>query len=108
MNKWLGIGNLTRDIELRYNGDQPIAKFTIACNEYADKVDFVPITVFGKLAETCNMYLSKGKAVGVTGRLQTSTYEKDGAKRTSFEIIADKVDFLTPKEKKPTLEDLPF
>lgn len=109
MNQWQGIGNLTRDVELRYNGDLAIAKFTIACNEYPDEVDFIYITVFGKTAENCNKYLSKGKSVGVTGRLKTSTYEKNGEKRTSYEIRANRVDFLSPvKKEDPALDDLPF
>lgn len=112
MNTWSGIGNLTKDVELRYSGENPRAKFTLACSGYADHTDFIFVTVFGKQAENCNMYLKKGSKAGVTGRLNTGSYEKDGKTVYTWDIVADRVEFLDKKEKKEEQDiypdDLPF
>jgi single-strand DNA-binding protein len=103
MNRWLGIGNLGRDPEVRFTqGKQAVANFSIAINEkWTDKdgkknerTEWVRIVVWGKLAELCGEYLTKGRQVGVEGRLQTREYEKDGETRYATEIVADRVDFL--------------
>ena len=62
-----------------------------------EKTEWHRIVVFGKLAENCETYLSKGKKVCVEGRIQTSSYERDGIKRYSTQIIASNVEFLSPK-----------
>ena len=117
MNNVNIIGNLTKDVELRYNGDKPIANFRIAINGYADHTDFIPVTVFGKQAEACNMYLKKGSKVGISGRISTGSYEKDGKTFYTWNVTAVTVDFLDRKEKaekfsigvfEPTNEDIPF
>jgi single-strand DNA-binding protein len=106
MNRWLGIGNLGRDPEVRFTqGKQAVANFSIAINEkWTDKdgkknerTEWVRIVVWGKLAELCGEYLTKGRQVGVEGPLQTREYEKDGEKRYATEIVADRVDFLGSK-----------
>ena len=107
MNKWLGTGNLTKDVELRYNGEQAIAKFTLASNDLK-KANFIPVTVFGRNAEACNMYLKKGSKAGVIGHIDTGSYEKDGRTIYTWEVIADApVEFLDRKEKEEKL-DIPF
>ena len=114
MNSVNIIGNLTKDVELRYNGDQAIAHFTVAVNGYKEKVDFIPVKVFGKSAEACNMYLKKGSKVGISGSISTGSYEKDGQKIYKWEVIGH-VDFLGGKtvEKTPSgfdivMDDIPF
>jgi single-strand DNA-binding protein len=106
MNRWLGIGNLGRDPEVRFTqGKQAVANFSIAINEkWTDKdgkkqerTEWVRIVVWGKLAELCGEYLAKGRQVGVEGRLQTREYEKDGEKKYATEIVADRVEFLGSK-----------
>jgi single-strand DNA-binding protein len=105
LNKVLLIGNLTRDPELRYiPSGTAIAKFGLAVNrEYQDKtsgekkenVCFIDITVWGKQAEVCNQYLSKGRPVFIEGRLEFSTWEtKEGDKRNKLEVVAERVQFL--------------
>lgn len=119
MNKWIGIGRLTKDPEINttQNG-KAVCKFTLAVNRpYKDEsgdnqADFLPIIVWDKLADNCCRYLSKGKQCAVTGRIQTRSYEaQDGSKRYVTEIIANEVEFLSPKaegeEKPPRIEDLP-
>jgi single-strand DNA-binding protein len=105
LNKVLLIGNLTRDPELRYiPSGTAVAKFGLAVNrDYVDKASgekkentcFVDVTVWGKQAEICNQYLSKGRPVFVEGRLEFSTWEtKDGDKRSKIEVVGERVQFL--------------
>lgn len=103
-NKVLLMGNLTRDPELRFTaGGSAVASFGLAVNrkykqgeELKEDVCFVEITVWGKLAENCTEYLSKGRSVFVDGRLNFSTWEtKEGQKRNKLDVVANTVDFLS-------------
>lgn len=102
MNKFIGIGRLTRDIELRFTqAGKAVASFTIAIDSgYGDnkRTDFVPIVAWEKLAEVCSSNLSKGRKILVEGRLQISEYEKDGQKRRSTDIVAQNIEFLDSKQ----------
>lgn len=104
MNKVFLIGNLTRDPELNTTpSGVAVCKFGIAVNRNfssADgtrETDFFNITVWRNQAENCGKYLNKGNKVAVVGSLQTHTYEVDGQKKTGIDIVADNVEFLTPK-----------
>jgi len=112
LNRVLLIGNLTRDPELRYiPSGTAVAKFGVAVNrEYTDKTSgekkentcFVDITVWGRQAETCNQYLSKGRPVFIEGRLEYSTWEtKEGDKRNKLEVVAERVQFLGGRREEP-------
>ena len=103
MNSVALIGRLTRDPEVRYStsGSQmAIAKFTIAVDrertakDGEQSADFIGITCFGKTAELVEKYMGKGRLVGVTGRIQTGSYEKDGRKVYTTDVIADRGQFL--------------
>ncbi len=108
LNKVLLIGNLTRDPELRYSGGgqggTAITKFGLATNrqwrnqsgEQQEDTCFVDITVFGRQAETCYEYLSKGRPVFIEGRLSFSSWEdrETGARRSKLEVIGERVQFL--------------
>ena len=100
MNRWNGVGNLTRDPQLSYiAGDDPkaVCRFTVAINDgYGDKkrTDYINVVVFGKSAENCDRFLSKGSKVGVSGRIQTGSYEKNGQKYYTTDIVASEVEFL--------------
>lgn len=106
INNILVIGRLTRDPEKRRtNNGKSVATFTIASdrdfkNAQGEKeTDFIPVVVWRGLADTCCEYLSKGKLVAVEGRLQIRMYEaKDGSKRTAAEIVAQNVQFLSPRK----------
>ena len=98
------MGNLTRDPELRFTaGGAAVANFGLAVNrkykqgeEWKEDVCFVDVTVWGKLAENCTEYLSKGRSVFVDGRLNFSSWEaKDGQKRNKIDVVANSVDFLS-------------
>lgn len=103
MNKVMLIGNLTRDPELRSTtSGVNVCNFSIAVNRRNKSAsgeqitDFFNIVAWRQLGETCHKYLSKGKKVSVVGSIQSRTYEKDGTKRTAYDIIADEIDFLSP------------
>ena len=100
LNRWMGIGNLASDPELRMTADgQAILKLRLACNEsYLDKsntrverTEFVSITIWGKRGEALAKILTKGSSLYVEGSLRTSSYEKDGEKRYRTEIVASNV-----------------
>jgi single-strand DNA-binding protein len=94
------IGNLARDPEIRYGQNNlAIAKFTMALNRPPRNgedagADFVRVTAFGKQAELVERYLTKGRKVAIEGRIQTGSYEKDGQKIYTTDIIANRVEFV--------------
>ena len=101
MNTVALIGNLTRDPEIRYTTSQmAIATFAIAINRPPKKdgseggADFPRITVFGTQAENCNKFLKRGSKVGIIGKIQTGSYEKDGQRIYTTDVVADRVEFL--------------
>lgn len=104
MNKFFGIGRLTKDPEMTQTQTGIcVCKFTLAIDrKYGDKTaDFLPIITWKNTAENCSKYLKKGSMVGVVGSVQTRSYEaSDGSKRYVTEISADEVQFLSPKEEK--------
>ena len=97
---------------MRTFGDdqKAVCYFTIAINRLGSGADFPRIVTFGKTAENCHRYLSKGRKVGISGRISTSGYEKDGQKQFRTEVIADRVEFLSgvqmDKEKDPDPEQV--
>ena len=94
------IGRLTKDPEAKYTvGEKPtaVARFSIAVNDgYGEneRTSFINIVAFGKQAENCERFLSKGRQVGITGRIQTGSYEKDGRTVYTTDVIASRVEFL--------------
>ena len=107
VNKWFGIGNLTKDPELRYSAaGTAVCNFSIACNERfkdkdgnrQEKVEYINIVCWRQLAEICGKYLVKGKQIYVEGKLQTRRWEdRDGNTRYSTEIVADLMQMLGGK-----------
>lgn len=101
VNKVILVGNLGKDPEVRYTpGGQAVANFTIATNEnWTDKqgqkqerTEWHRIVVWGKTAENCGEYLSKGRQVYIEGRLQTREWtNKEGAKQYTTEVVANPV-----------------
>lgn len=105
LNKIIAIGNLTRDVELRYtDSGAAICKFGLAINrawkdrntgEKKEEVCYVDVNVFGRSAETVNQFLSKGSKVLVEGRLQLEQWQdQSGQKRSKHSIAAENVQFL--------------
>ena len=108
MNSVILIGRLCRDPELSYTTTQTaICKFTLAVDRPArageDKTaDFIRITVFNAQAENSNRYLKKGSKCAVNGRIQTGSYkDRDGKTVSTFDVVANNVEFLDSKTKEP-------
>ena len=105
MNKVFMIGNLTKDPDVRSTGSGvSVCSFRIAvnrrfANQSGERVsDFFDVVAWRQLADLCGRYLAKGRKVAVYGELQTRSYDaKDGTKRYVTEIIADEVEFLSPR-----------
>lgn len=110
MNVVMIIGNATKDPELRYStGENPtaICRFSIANNEgYGERkeTNFVNIVVFGKQAENCEKYVKKGSKVAVLGRLKTGSYEKNGQRIYTTDVIANVVEFLSGNKQEEKIE----
>ena len=110
MNYVSMIGRLTKTPDIRQtNTGKNVCTFTLAVNRRykgADgktTADFFSVQVWGKLAELCARYLDKGSKVFVSGELRNRSYEaKDGSKRTVTEIIANEIEFLSPKAEPAT------
>ena len=101
LNQCNFIGRLGADPETRYmpNGDG-VCSFRIAVGwktKEKEGAEWVSITEFGKLSEICAQYLTKGSQVFVSGRMKTEEYEKDGIKRYSTKIVADRMQMLGGK-----------
>jgi single-strand DNA-binding protein len=107
MNKVELVGRLTAKPELRYtSSNMAYARFSVAINRtYTNAqgergTDFINVVVWGKQAENVANYLDKGRLVAVEGSIQTGSYtDKDGNKRTSFDVRANNVEFLSSKSQ---------
>jgi single-strand DNA-binding protein len=107
VNKVILVGNLGRDVELRHTpGGSAVAKFSVATNEkWKDKAgqlqehtEWHNIVAWGKLAEFCGTYLSKGRQIYVEGTIRTRTYDDEkGNKRYFTEVRAQTIQLLGPK-----------
>ena len=104
LNKVMIIGNLGSEPEMRFtpNGN-PVTSFRIATNrmyttpdgERKQETEWFSVVVWGKLAEQCNQFLTKGRLVYAEGRLSTRSWEgQDGQKRYRTEVVANQVSFL--------------
>lgn len=117
VNKFIGLGRLTKDVELKHiPSGNAVANFSIAMGEkYKDKAgvmqektEFLNIVVWGKLAEICNQYLSKGKQVYLEGKVTTRSYDdKDGNKRYVTEILASSVQFIGSNDNQNSVNNAP-
>lgn len=104
INKAIVVGYLGKDPELsETSGGNSVCRLAVATsrswtdkktNDKVEETEWHRISVWGKQAESCKKYLSKGRMVYVEGRLRTSSYEKEGQKHYSTEIVADTVQFL--------------
>lgn len=105
MNSVQLIGRLTKDPEVRWTAEGlAIATFSVAIDRPAKKdgsheTDFPRVTVFGRQAENCEKYIRKGSLVGINGRIQTGSYEKDGQRIYTTDVVADRVEFLSRTER---------
>ena len=103
VNQVILMGNLTRDPETRQTpSGQSVTSFSLALNrsykdqsgEWQEATDYIDVVAWGPLGERVAQYVTKGRRVLVQGRLQSSSWEKDGQKRTKVEVQANDVTFL--------------
>ena len=104
VNKMMIIGNLGSEPEMRYTpGGRPVTSFRVATNwryttpdgERREETEWFTVVSWGKLAEQCNQYLTKGRLVYIEGRLRMRSWEgQDGQRRSRNEIVAERVTFL--------------
>ena len=114
MNKVILIGNLTKDPEQTYTPSNIcVCRFTVAVNrsyssQNGDKqTDFLPVVCWRNQAENCAKHLKKGSKVGVSGSIQTRTYDDaNGVRRYVTEIVADEVQFLSTRNENGS-DDIP-
>ena len=105
MNKFIGIGRLTKDAEVRRNGNSVVARFNLAVGRKYKKdgdqgTDFIPCVAFGKTAEFIEKYFSKGSKIVIEGRVQTGSYTKqDGTKAYTTDIVVEAVEFGEAKRE---------
>jgi single-strand DNA-binding protein len=102
-NRVILMGNLTRDVQLRYTpGGTPVTEVGLAVHdrrknqngEWVDETTFVDVTFWGRTAEVAAEYLSKGSPVFVEGRLKLDTWEKDGQKNYKLRVVCDRMQLL--------------
>jgi single-strand DNA-binding protein len=104
INRVVLVGNLTRDPELRHTpSGTPVCSLRVAVNDrkrdeagnWVDAPNYFSVSVFGNQAESCAQFLTKGRPVGVDGKLRWREWQaQDGTKREAVEIVADSVQFL--------------
>lgn len=106
MNLFMGIGRITKSIELRYTtSNLAIAKFTLAINRDTKNkegnydTDFINCVAYGKTAELIDKYLDKGSQIAIEGKIQTGSYEKDGKKTYTTDIVVERLTFLEKKKE---------
>lgn len=110
MNTVVLIGRTTSDIELRVTqSGKSVARFSLAVNRKFDreKTDFIDILAWGKTAELLSKYVTKGQMIAIQGSIQTGSYEKDGIKRRTFEIVAENVSFCGGKSESNGASETP-
>ncbi|GIW97470.1 MAG: single-stranded DNA-binding protein [Pirellulaceae bacterium] len=102
-NRVILMGNLTRDVQLRFTPNQTaVAEIGLAVNdrrksqtgEWVEETTFVDVTLWGRTAEVAAEYLSKGSPVFIEGRLKLDSWEKDGQKNYKLRVVADRMQLI--------------
>ncbi len=106
-NRVILVGNVTRDIELKYTGggtavtDVGLAvndRRKTATGEWVDETTFIDVTLWGRTAEVASEYLSKGSPVLIEGRLKLDTWETDGQKRSKLRVVGERMQMLGARQ----------
>lgn len=108
MNKVILMGRITKDLELRYSQSaEPTAvlKFNVAVprkfkKDNDNNTDFINCTAFGKTAEFIGKYFTKGKLIAIIGEIRVNSFEKDGSKLKSTEVLIESVEFCGDRDSK--------
>lgn len=109
MNQVIISGRLTKDVECKYTQNQmAVARFSLALDRGKDKdgnsrgADFPNCVAFGRTAENLEKFSGKGLRVSIIGHLQTGSYDKDGQKHYTTDVVADRVEFLEWGDRRPS------
>lgn len=111
MNKVLLIGRLTKDVETRTGkSGKAYASLSVATDDGHDedgnkRVRYVTVKVFNRLAEVCGKFGSKGKLVSIEGKVGDTSYEKEGVKVYSTDVVANHVEYLSWAKEEPKTEE---
>ena len=115
MNRLVLIGRTTKEVELKTTTTgNSIVRFTLAVDRKnrSDGADFINCVAYGKCAELIERYVRKGHRIAVSGHIQTGSYEKDGKRVYTTDVVADSVEFLEKKQRDEFApisdDDLPF
>ena len=102
-NRVILLGNLTRDVEVRYlQSGMAVADIGLAVNdrrknqagEWVEEATFVDVTLWGRTAEVAGEYLSKGSPILVEGRLKLDSWESDGQKRSKLKVVGERMQMV--------------
>lgn len=119
-NRVILVGNVTRDIELRYTpGGLAVTDLGLAVNdrrknqagEWVDETTFLDVTLWGRQAEVASEYLSKGSPVLIEGRLKLDTWEQEGQKRSKLRVVGERMQMLGSRSSsgaRPERQDAEF
>jgi single-strand DNA-binding protein len=104
------IGRPTKDMDFRQNGENSVARFSLAVDRKFSKekqADFISCVAFNKTAENLNKYVKKGQKIAVMGEIRTGSYEKDGKKVYTTDVVVSEFEFASSKseEGQPTAPD---
>lgn len=104
MNLFVGVGRLTKDPDVRQSGENKVAKYTLAIDRRGKQegADFISCVAFGKNAEFVEKYLRKGIKIGVTGTLSTGSYEKNGQKIYTTDVVVRDHEFVESRSEAQT------
>jgi len=109
INKFIGTGRLTRDPELRaLPSGTSVCELRLAVNGMGrnGEVGFIDVSAYAGTADACAKYLSKGSKVAIDGRIEYGEWETDGGgKRHSYSVVANTVEFLTPRNSEEQESD---
>ena len=103
MNKVILVGRLVRDPETRQAGETTVTRFSVAVDRRfkqnnGQNADFPSCVAFGKTAEFISKYFKQGMKIALEGRIQTGSYEKDGVKHYTTDVVAEAVEFAESKK----------
>ena len=100
MNSVALVGRLTSKAELRYtNSNIPVTRFTLAVRKSKDETDFINCIAWRSNAEFISKYTDKGQQIGINGRIQTGSYEKDGKKTYTFDVVVENITLISVEGK---------
>ena len=101
MNNVFLVGRITKDLELKYTpNNKAVTKVSLAVNNGKDDTTFLPITIFGNMAEITSKYCKKGDLIGIKGNIKNHNWQdKQGNTHYDYNFIAERVSFLSNKSK---------